>query len=107
MKKIWIRNLIIVLSLIVLSVPYNYFFKYYTSKYLIIQYVPIIVFALLCGASLMLMDLSNRRINTVFAIFYLVFIVVVNFGVFPLYGPAMYFYIVMFGALLTSIFTRK
>lgn len=108
MKKIFLRNLIIVLSLIGLSVPYNYCVNYYAMRISTLQYVPVIIFSLLCGASLVLMDLSNKKITAVFATFYFVFILVdLQFGVFFLYGPTVYFYVLMFGALLTSILRKN
>ncbi len=108
MKKTLLRNSIIVGTLLILSIPCNYFVSYYGLRLSILQYVPVIIFALLCGASLILMDLSNRRINAVFAVFYLIIsLEELHWGTLFLYGPTAYFYVLMFGTLLTSIFRRK
>lgn len=107
-NKIFIRNLIIVISIIVLSFPYNAFVRYYAALLSPLQYVGVILYALLCGASLILMDLSNKRINAVFATFFLVICIVeLQFSVLFAYGPTAYLYVLMVGALLTSVFHEK
>lgn len=92
----------------VLSIPYNLFVRHYAILLSPLQYVGVIVYALLCGASLILMDLSNKHINTVFAALYLVVCIVdLQFSIFFVYGPTVYLYVLMFGALLTSAFNKK
>lgn len=94
MKKVFVRNLIIVLTLMVLSLPYNFFVRHYAIEYNPFQFVAVIIYALLCGASLVLMDLSNRRINIIFAALYLlVSIVDLQFSILFAYGPTDYFYV--------------
>lgn len=108
MKKVFVRNLIIVLTLMVLSLPYNFFVRHYAIEYNPFQFVAVIIYALLCGASLVLMDLSNRRINIIFAALYLlVSIVDLQFSVLFAYGPTDYFYVLMFGTLLVSAFKKN
>lgn len=108
MKKILLRNTIIVVSLILLSIPCNYFVRHYAMFFSPLQFIPTLSYALLCGASLILMDLSNRRINIIFAAFYLVFSIV-NIQIFSIfaYGPTVYWFVLMFGALLASLFKKE
>lgn len=91
-----------------LSIPFNLFYTHYAALLSLLQFVGIITYALLCGASLILMDLSNRRINAVFAALYLLIIVVeLMHPIFFAYRATVYWWILMFGALLTSIFKAK
>lgn len=104
MKKIFIQNLIITLSLIALSFPCNLVINHYAILMRPAQFIPIIIYALLCGAAIILMDLSDRRINAVFAGIYLIFSMVnIQIHSFFVHGPTVYWFILMFGALLTSI----
>ena len=108
MNKIFIRNLLIMISLIALSFPCNMIVRHYAVFFSPAQFIPIIIYALLCGVSLVLMDLSNKRINAVFAGIYLVFIIInIQFFSFLAYGPAVYWFILMFGALLASLFRKE
>ncbi|HZJ84743.1 MAG TPA: hypothetical protein VFD02_04215 [Syntrophomonadaceae bacterium] len=99
-----LRNSGIFLSLLLLSIPYNYFVNYYAMFLSLLQYVPVIIFAFLSGVALIFMDLSDRRINFIFALLFLL-IAVLELGGFMdifLYGPTGYFYILLFGALLAT-----
>jgi hypothetical protein len=92
----------------ILSFPYNTFVRHYAILLSLFQYVGVILYALLCGASLILMDLSNKRINAFFAAFYFVVCIVdFQFSIFFVYGPTIYLYVLMVGALLTSAFNEK
>lgn len=103
MKRTIIKNLIIVLMLIILTIPYNYFVNYFAAQLSIYQYVAVIIYALLCGSSLILMDLSNKRINIGFALFFLIYSAVnIEYQSFFVYGPTIFLYILMVGALFTS-----
>ena len=108
MKKIIIRNSIVVLSLVVLSVVYNLVFRYLANQFnlSLISYIPIIIYALLCGASLMLLDLSNRRMNIGLSVLCLaVVIAIIQFPIFA-NGTILYVYLPMLGALVGSIFRK-
>lgn len=105
MRKIFMKNMAIFLLLLLLSVPYNYFVNYYAKLISTLQYVPVIIFAFLCGAALVFMDLSNKKTNFIFALLFLLISTVELGGFLDIfhYGPTGYFYILLFGALLTSI----
>lgn len=107
MKKIILKNAIIIIILIILSIPYNYIFKYFSIRLSTLSYVAVIIYALLYGVSLMLMDLSNKKINIILTLFYLIFSVINIQHSFFIYGPTVYLQILMVGALLVSIFKKN
>jgi hypothetical protein len=108
MKNIIIKNSIVFLSLLVLLIPLNLFIRYYSILLSPISYLGTVIYSLLCGASLIFMDLSNKRINAVFSgLFLLCIIISLRFYNLFAYGPTVLIYILMFGTLLTSVFKNK
>ena len=73
MKKAVIRNLIVILALVVFAIFSDFIYMHYIIKYRIEAFIALIIFALVCGISLALMDLSNKLINAALAILYLLF----------------------------------
>lgn len=103
MKQIAVRNAIIVLIQIGFIIPYNYFFGYFAAQLKTTSYVAVILYALMLGASLRLMDLSNKKINIGLTAFYLIFSIInIQFSFFT-YGPTVYLFILMTGALFASV----
>ncbi len=107
MKKILLKNALIVLLLIILIIPYNYIFKYYAVHLSTFSYVAVLIYALLCGTSLMLMDLSNKKVNIVIFLFYLIFSIINVQHSFFTYGATVFLQVLMVGALFVSIFKGK
>ena len=107
MKKKILKNALIILLLIILIIPYNYVYKYYAVRFSTFSYVAVIIYAFLCGTSLMLMDLSNRRVNIVITLFYLIFSIINIQHSFFTYGPTVFLQVLMVGALFISIFKRE
>jgi hypothetical protein len=107
MSKILIKNAIIVLLQLILIVPYNYCYNYYASKLITFAYVAVILYAMICGLLFMFMNFSNKKINVVFAIYYLLF-VLLNIQ-YPLYsyGPTVFLFVLILGELLSTIIKRK
>lgn len=108
MKKIWTRNSIVILCLVVLSIVFNLVYRHLNSLFALslIPYIPIIIYALLCGASLMLLDLSNRKVNIVLSVLCLaVVIAIIQFPIFT-NGAILYLYLPMLGALVASTFKK-
>lgn len=102
MKKAVIRNLIVILALVVFAIFFDFIYMHYIIKYRIEAFIALIIFALVCGISLALMDLSNKLINAALAILYLLFSILASaFRIFA-YGPTMYLFVLMFGYLLVS-----
>jgi hypothetical protein len=107
MKKIILKNTIIVSVLVILIIPYNLLFQYLPSSPLIIKYMPVIVYAVLCGVSLFLMDLTNKRVNIIFTIFYFIFgILNIQYSLYS-YGPTVFLLFLMFGAMLTLVIKKS
>lgn len=104
MKKTLLKNAFIVLLLIILIIPYNYIFEYYAVRLSTFSYVVVIIYALLCGISLMLMDLSNKRVNIIIFLFYLIFSIINIQHSFFAYGATVFSQVLMVGALFVSIF---
>lgn len=107
MKKIVRRNLILILIQIILVIPYNYLYDYYSLRLNTFSYIAVILHAFLCGSSFMLMNLTNKGINTVLAAYYLIFTLFnIHYSIFS-YGPTVFLFFLIFGALLTSILKKK
>lgn len=102
MKRIFLKNMIIVLILIILVIPYNYFFKYFAAQLNTFAYAMVIIYALICGVALVLMDLTNKKVNMFFAVFYLIYSVIEIQYSFFVYGPTVYLLILIVGTLFAS-----
>ena len=108
MKAVIIKNSLIVGALLLLIIPYNFIYQHYNNLLMIQSFIVGMVYALLCGAALILMDLSNRLVNMAFALFFLLFCLVnIYFYTFFADGNALVLYYLMFGALLTATLKKN
>ena len=107
MYKILIKNFTIILIQLVLIVPYNYFYDYYASKLITFAYAAVILYAMICGLLFMFMNFSNKQLNVVFAIYYLLFILLnIQYPLYS-YGPTVFLFVLLLGELLSTIIKRK
>lgn len=103
MKRIFLKNMIIVLILIILVIPYNYFYKYLASQLSTYAYAMVIIYSLIFGVALVLMDLTNKKVNMFFAVFYLIYsLIEIQYSFFA-YGPSVYLLVLIVGTLFTSV----
>jgi len=106
MKKTVLRNAVLLLSMLLLSFPYNYLVRLFSFRLSVYSYITVVVYAVCCGVLFSLLDLSDKRINwAIFAVFVLVLFADIQYPLFS-FGPTLYLYFLMAGALLPSLFKK-
>lgn len=102
MKKIIAHNIILIFIQLICIIPYNYFFGHFSSQLSQAAYIGVIAYALVCGITLALMDLSSRRVNMGLAGYYLIFGVInVQYSLFQ-YGSTVFMIFLMLGVTMTA-----
>lgn len=82
-------------------IPFNFCFSYYALKLSTAAYIFVIIYSIICGVCLCLMDFSNKIVNLVFSVIYLVFNIIILQNAFFDFGATAYLFVLIFGYLIT------
>ena len=108
--KTILRNVLLIAAMLALAWPYVELTRQLSPYLRFDRFVPLLVYALLCGALFSLLDFSHRGVNVAlfaaFAAICLAYIFLPMLEFFYPLGTGIYFFILMTGAMLPKLFQK-
>lgn len=107
MNRIFTKNLIILIIMLLLVLPCNAMTQSLAIYLRFDRYLPLIFYSLCCGILFSLLDFSSKTVNWfLFLSFLIISLLGIFTSIYP-FGTTIFFYIFMVGATLPHLFAKN